>query len=171
MDIKREKTDIFYYKTIVFTAAPALNTFFDCMPNKIETSQNLTAWLIFIWKGCTNSMHFDFLSYVFEPLHILSEIVRERSRWNQRLRLWWNILLKQNVKLNPPTAAAISHERSEYFTLRSNISPTRKGGFSWKTDLSKQVGFSGGEGGIRPSATALPFAYCFACRLNTFGVQ
>ena len=34
-----------------------------------------------------------------------------------------NILLMQNVKLNPPTAAAISLERSENFTLRSNISP------------------------------------------------
>ena len=36
------------------------------------------------------------------------------------------------MKLNPPTAAAISSEQSEDFTLRSNISPTRKGGFSWK---------------------------------------
>jgi len=34
------------------------------------------------------------------------------------------------MKLNPPTAAAISSEQSEDFTLRSNISPTREGGFS-----------------------------------------
>jgi len=34
------------------------------------------------------------------------------------------------MKLNPPTAAAISSEKSEDFTLRSNISSARQGGFS-----------------------------------------
>ena len=26
------------------------------------------------WKGCTNSMPFEFLTYMFEPLHVLNEI-------------------------------------------------------------------------------------------------
>jgi hypothetical protein len=39
--------------------------------------------------------------------------------------------IQQNVKLNPPTRRRGEfHTPQAYFTLQSNISPTRKGGFS-----------------------------------------
>ena len=60
------------------------------------------------------------------------------ARWNQSKTLMKSAA---QMKLNPPTAAAISSEQSEDFTLRSNISSARQGGFSWKKSCSKEQDF------------------------------
>jgi len=74
---------------------------------------------------------FAVFAYEFELLQKMKSLLTQG--WNQ-LKLMKSSALPQ-MKLNPPTAAAISFERSENFTLRSNISPTRKGGFSWKRQI------------------------------------
>ena len=44
------------------------------------------------------------------------------------------------MKLNPPTCRLdMFHTPQAYFTLQSNISPTRKGGFSWKRQVSVET--------------------------------
>ena len=92
---------------------------------------------------------FATFAYDFEHLRFLVKSFACAHGEIKGSRLWWNILLKQNVKLNPPTRRRGEfHTPQAYFTLQSNISPTRKGGFSWKTDKSKLVGFSGGVRGI-----------------------
>jgi len=73
---------------------------------------------------------FGSFAYKFELSQFLAKSFACAHGEIKSLRLWRNILLKQNMKLNPLTTAAISLEQSENFTLRSNISPTRKGGFN-----------------------------------------
>ena len=87
---------------------------------------------------------FATFAYDFEHLRFLVKSFACAHGEIKGSRLWWNILLKQNVKLNPPTRRRGEfHTPQAYFTLQSNNSLTRKGGFSWKTDKSKLVGFSG----------------------------
>ena len=82
---------------------------------------------------------FCIFAYEFELSHnrsLFREIVRLRSRWNNSLRELWNLMLPHQVKLNPPARRRGEfHTPQAYFTLRSNISPTRKGGFSWKRQI------------------------------------
>ena len=73
-------------------------------------------------------------------------------------------MLSHQVKLNPPTRRRGEfHTPQAYFTLQSNISPTRKGGFSSKKHRQSRCFFLVRAAGVRMKLGSLrqpSFANC-----------